>query len=132
MFLERFGDCATSTADAQALAENATEYTDRFALEVGFLPCASRVGVPNARAAWFTRDVPESMAPPTWWFPGSRGKVAGVSPRAVVLVCGECAEFRDVTRIVVQRRVRVSVSRPCVGARVPVGFRAARPNGELQ
>ena len=65
-FLKRLGDCASSPADTQALVDNATGYADRYASGAGFRRCASRVGVPNARAAWFVRDTPESMAPPAW------------------------------------------------------------------
>ena len=66
MFAKRFGDCTTSPGGTQASVENATGYADRYALEAGFRRCASPAGVPNARAARFARDVPESMAPPAW------------------------------------------------------------------
>ena len=65
-FLKLFGDCASSPADTEALVDNATGYADRYGLGAGFRRCASRVGVPNARAAWFARDVPDSIASPTW------------------------------------------------------------------
>ena len=66
VFVKRFGDCAAGPNDTQVLVDNAKGYADRYALEARFRRCASRVGVPNARAAWFVRGAPELMASPKW------------------------------------------------------------------
>ena len=86
---KRFGECVSSPTDIQALVNDAAGYADRYALGAGFRRRASRVGVPNGRAAWFARDVPESMKPPTWRL-----------CEAVLSFCGGRAKVRVVTRIV--------------------------------
>ena len=65
--MERLGDCPRSPSDSQGLVANAKGYADMYALEAGFRRCASRVGVPNTRASWFARDVPEFTASPKWY-----------------------------------------------------------------
>ena len=66
VFAERLGDCSRSPSASQDLVADARGYSGKYASEAGFRRCASRVGVPNTRASWFVRDVPEFLASPTW------------------------------------------------------------------
>ena len=68
LFVKRSGNCASKGGETKALVGDALKYADRYALEAGFRQRASRLGVPNARAAWFVRDVPQSMGHAEWRF----------------------------------------------------------------
>ena len=66
LFAKWFGNCASSDKETQVLVGNALGYADRYALEADFRRCTSRGGIPNSRASWFTRDVPEGIGNAEW------------------------------------------------------------------
>ena len=49
------------------MVDNALGYADRYALDAGFRRCASRFGISNSRASWFTRDVPSGVGNAEWY-----------------------------------------------------------------
>ena len=61
LFVKWFGNCASKGNESQVLVERALKYEDRYALEAGLPQRASRVGIPNSRAGWLVRDVPNTM-----------------------------------------------------------------------
>ena len=67
LFAKWFGNCTRSGKETQVLVDNALGRADRYALEAGFLRCASRLGVPNSRASWFARDVPSGAGNAEWY-----------------------------------------------------------------
>ena len=69
------GNCANTSKETQVLVENALEYAGRYALEAGFRRRNSRVGIPNSRAGWFVRDVPENMGNAEWRFYEAAGSL---------------------------------------------------------
>ena len=133
LFAKWFGSCASKGGETKVSVGNASKYADRYALEAGFRRRASRMGVPNARAAWFARDAPQSTgrAEGRFYEAASDLRLPDFLLVAPYRMVGGMPSSGSLWGSLYGEWVSVPVRGPRLRARVLAGFRAARSDRGL-